>query len=263
MHNSLEKFGFASKETKVYLATLELGATSVQKIARKAGVNRVTTYVILNSLSKKGLISTFEKGKKRFFAAENPEQLKQILRKQDDEIQKRKEDLAKVLPELKAIYNLSDAKTKIRFYEGTEGFKALQQDALRLTPTKGEIYSITPLDRYLESFPKQESVRDRIKKKIHAYIIYTHSHGPVPDSLNRKENRETRIVPQKKFNFESSIEITPDQVVRIYNFKPTFSGVVIHDKQIANTMKAFFDLAWEKADEYNKKIKNSKKQKNI
>lgn len=37
---SLRQFGLNEKQAKVYLACLELGSASVQKIAKKAGVER-------------------------------------------------------------------------------------------------------------------------------------------------------------------------------------------------------------------------------
>ena len=51
----LQQIGLTEKEAKVYLAALELGEKAVQVIAQKAGVNRATTYFILESLIEKGL----------------------------------------------------------------------------------------------------------------------------------------------------------------------------------------------------------------
>ena len=78
----LQKIGLSHKEAKVYLANLELGQSSVQNIAKKASVNRATTYVILNSLIEKGLCSTFMQNKKTFYAASDPEQLETIFETQ-------------------------------------------------------------------------------------------------------------------------------------------------------------------------------------
>lgn len=253
MKTIFQKLGFTKKEAKVYLAALELGSSSVQNIGKKAEVNRVTTYVILNTLAKKGLITSFEKGKKRYFSAENPEQLLKILNKEEIEIKEKKEQLKEVFPEIQAIYNFHDGKPKVRFFEGLGGLKAMQQDAIRESTKGQEIYAITPLDKYLTLFPKQETVKDRLKRKIKLNVIYTSSKGKISNEENKKSNRNARYVPLKKFGFESSFDIFPQGFVRIYNFTPSFTGVIIQDKQIAKTMKAFFDLAWESAEKYNKK----------
>ena len=66
LKEQLEKIGLAEKEAKVFLASLELGSSAAQKIAKKAEINRATTYVIIEKLMKKGLMSSVEKGKRLF-----------------------------------------------------------------------------------------------------------------------------------------------------------------------------------------------------
>src|SRR3990172_512112 len=105
MISLLEKLGFSEKEAKVYLAALELGEDSVQNIAKKAGINRATTYVILEKLMASGLISTYEKGKKTFIVAEDPKELLQILEEEKQEVLNREKDLKSNLSQLAAIYN--------------------------------------------------------------------------------------------------------------------------------------------------------------
>lgn len=250
MITTLEKLGLSEKEANVYLAVLELGASNVQNIAQKAGVNRATTYVILETLAKKGLASSYEKGKKTFFTAENPEQLERLLKRQEDDLETKHQELKKLIPELKAIFNLAGNKPKVKFYEGMEGLKAMQQDALRASIKAGEIYAFTPLDRYLESFPQQETVINRVQRKVRIKVIYTHKNGPVKNASSKKDLRIARFVPRNKFPFESMIDIFPRSTVRIYNFKPTFMGVMIENPQVAKTLKAVFDLAWESAEKY-------------
>src|SRR3989338_6412357 len=82
----LEDLGLSEKEAKVYLASLELGESAPAEIAKHAGINRDTTYVIAEKLVKDGLMSQLEKDKKTYFMAENPEQLLRLLRKQEQDI---------------------------------------------------------------------------------------------------------------------------------------------------------------------------------
>ncbi|HBR80028.1 TPA: transcriptional regulator, partial [Candidatus Uhrbacteria bacterium] len=64
--------GFSDKEAAVYLAALQLGLSSIQDIAKKSGVNRATTYLLVDVLIKKGLMGVFVKDGRKFFAAESP-----------------------------------------------------------------------------------------------------------------------------------------------------------------------------------------------
>ena len=75
----LEEFGLTTKEAQVYLASLQLGQTSVQNIAKLAGIHRVSTYDILQSLISKGLINQTASGKKRYLEAIDPDKIYQSL----------------------------------------------------------------------------------------------------------------------------------------------------------------------------------------
>src|SRR3989344_6442488 len=122
IQNLLKRAGFLDKEITIYLTLLEMGRGVVSEISRKAGVNRTTGYVILDSLSNKGLVSISGKEPKQEFMAEPPENLAQYL---DSEIEKQKtisSELTELLPEMSSLYKKGD-RPKVRFYEGADGLK--------------------------------------------------------------------------------------------------------------------------------------------
>src|SRR3989338_4834067 len=127
----LKKLGLSDKEIKVYLALLELGEAAVQKISQKSKVNRATTYVILEGLAKKSLVSEIEKEGKTLYGAQDPEFLFNLFKFQEREIKEKEAEFKKVLPELKAIFNLAPQKPKVRFFEGKEGLLAIQENFLK------------------------------------------------------------------------------------------------------------------------------------
>ncbi|MDZ4385041.1 MAG: helix-turn-helix domain-containing protein, partial [Candidatus Moranbacteria bacterium] len=75
LEKDLQEIGLNEKEARVYLSALELGQSTVQDIAKKALVNRATTYFVIESLMKSGLMSSFQKGKKQYFVAADPDRL--------------------------------------------------------------------------------------------------------------------------------------------------------------------------------------------
>jgi sugar-specific transcriptional regulator TrmB len=97
LKEQLEKIGLADKEAKVFLASLELGSSAVQEIAKKADINRATTYVIIEKLMKKGLMSSVEKGKKTYFQTEDPKRLLKLLEEQEEDLKKKEEEFKKAL----------------------------------------------------------------------------------------------------------------------------------------------------------------------
>ena len=63
----LKKLGLKEKEARVYLAGLELGLTSIQKLAERTGITRPTAYEIVRALEQRGLFAETTTNKKKFF----------------------------------------------------------------------------------------------------------------------------------------------------------------------------------------------------
>ena len=68
----LQGIGLSEKESRVYLELLSLKEALHSQISRKAGVKRPTTYLILEQLAKKGLVSQVKKGRYVYFQPVNP-----------------------------------------------------------------------------------------------------------------------------------------------------------------------------------------------
>jgi sugar-specific transcriptional regulator TrmB len=231
----LEKFGLSSNESRVYLASLEMGLASAQDIAKKAGLKRTTTYSVLSYLVNRGLVSkTLIKNKTRF-VAEPPEKLLNLIR----EIQT---SIAKVLPQLEAIYNKSETKPKITFFEGENAIHNVYEDTLKEKPK--EILEWNT-DAFFERFPKDYNyIEKRVKLGIKARRIagkgslWDIVHKP----LDEKELAETLIVPKELFD--------PQIEVNIYNNKVAFMNyaenmsVIIESKAIADAMRQAYELSW-------------------
>jgi sugar-specific transcriptional regulator TrmB len=71
----LRKFGFTEKEAVLYLALLQLGRATARDLATQAGLNRSTTYAILQPLAGRGLVSIHETKSSTWYAASPPEYL--------------------------------------------------------------------------------------------------------------------------------------------------------------------------------------------
>jgi len=248
----LQRIGLSEKEAKVYLATLELAESSVQNIAKKAGVNRPTAYVILEKLMGLGLASTLQKGKKTYFVAQSPSELENILKEQVSEIEHRKSELEGVMSQLHAIYNANSEKPVVRYFEGADGLLAMDrygygQDKME---KDSEILSITPIDIIEEHFGsrRKESVKERAGRGIKSRTIYTHKDGEIPSATNKEELREGVFLPRDKFPITGTIGIYPNWGMKLYYFDPSKPhGVVIESKELAQNMKLLFELAWKEA----------------
>lgn len=244
IERQLYNLGLSEKEARVYLTALEIGSSSVQEIALKAGVNRATTYVQIESLIRRGLISSVIRGKKRYFNAENPRYLLKLLDAQKWELDERKSEFEENLPELEAMFNFKQEKPKVKYFEGLEGLKAIQQD-LFITESK-EIKEVTDLDRAYQVFPPHpkdhRNKRKNKYKNIPAKVIYSSNEGAI---LPKKEYlRDRYFIAKGRIKFLSDIVIYGDNKVAFLNTIKR-NGVIIENKEIHNTINSLFDLALE------------------
>src|SRR4030042_565635 len=230
LQDQIQTLGLNQKQASIYLASLELGLTTVQNIAKKAQIKRSTVYEILEDLIKQNLITVIPKGKKRYFLAAEPAKLAEL-------ISQKQETLANTLPELEALSKVSPVKPKIRFYEGEEGIKAVYADTLKegkeiLAFTAVGVGYKSPVIDYLT----KQYVQQRAAKKILAKVIAPDS--PLAKEYQKrdtKELRQTKLISEKDYPFSIEINVYGNKVALI-SYKPNeLMAVIIESKEITKT----------------------------
>ncbi len=242
MKKLLLELGLSDKESAVLMALLELGSTTVSKIAARAKLNRTTAYDILESLRSLGLVTPVGDKLKKTYVAEPPETLVAYLEKKSQDYQSKASQIKSVLPELKALYNEKGTRPRIRFYEGKEGLETVYEDTLTATEPIRAYASVRNMHATLpDYFPKY--YQRRAARKIHIRAILP----ATPEGIDRAkhdyaESRESRLVNPEEFNFSPEINIY-DNKVAIMSLAEEF-GVIIESKEIAEAQKKIFELAW-------------------
>lgn len=236
----LNDLGLSDKEAEVYLAMLEIGPSSVQDIAKRAGVNRSTTYVMIEGLKKHGLVSTYEKGKKIVFAAENPEKLLSIVSEHMGLLEAKRDRLSKTLPRLLAIFNAIEDKPRVRFFEGDAGLVSMREEIVHSKEPLWELYAI---DEMLMDLVKVEPEK-RIEgtKHLHGRALISVKPGfKVPFfDINGVDVRE---IDYEKLPFTGDLAISGSRVY-ILSHRGRSLGVIIDSKDIAEVIRALYEMAW-------------------
>lgn len=244
MLNQLKHIGLSENEAKVYLAMLELGPSHVLEIAAKADINRPTAYVQIESLKKKGLISMQTKGKKQLYIAEDPDQFEFLIEREKKGLEQKQAELKEVLPELKELFNTTEDRPHVRFFEGKEGLERMQD--LFLKSHGKEVVSISSSDDVFRVFPshtKSYSPR-RVKKGIPARLIYTSSQGKIFKESDKEMLREAMYLPSEEYNnYHADVVISGNQI-HISALKGKISGIVIDHKDLADSFRALFEMLW-------------------
>ncbi len=249
LHRELEKIGLSESEARVYLTVLELGEAKTKDISTKSKINRPATYLILESLQKKGLVNSIDDSNISKYSAEHPKQLELILQKSESELKERREILHDLEPELSGLFHHTSNRPAVKIYTGKDGFLAMDKDSMRNRRRGKSAYSFTAFDE-LGKFSFDKSTKYYTKKRL-AFkeplkVIYTRKGGPVENANSREDMREARYLEPKKFPFKSSIVIRPWYGLRIFSeHKGDFLGITIASKEIAKTMESIFKIVWD------------------
>ncbi len=100
-------------------------------------------------------------------------------------------------------------------------------------------YELPELEKYMHDY-----VIRRAKKGIRARGIAENKPGIKEFTKeNKAQLRTTKLVDEKEFNLKNEINIYANKVI-IITFKPEIFGVLIESKEIADTQRAIFEMAW-------------------
>lgn len=242
----------SEKEARIYVANLMLGPATVQKIADQADIKRVTTYVILESLASLGLVSQSNQGKKTYFSAEDPISLRRLLAKKEQQIADQKTSFEGILPELQSLKNMPSESPGVKFYDGAEGIRTVMATFLLSQKQKGVevVYGISNLDLLHDFFPEigARSVNpSRLDAGLPSKLIYTTTRGAIYASSDKQMDRESVYVPLDKYPIEGDLTIVGNQIVMLSLSGNKPIGITIESKELAHTMMALFNMAWDGA----------------
>lgn len=238
MHlNELKNAGLSENEAKVYLAALELGETSIYRLAKKSLVKRTTTYLAVESLKEKGLMKSYVRNKISVCYAEHPKKLSETL-------EEKKKALDKILPELMAFTNLIDKKPKIQFYEGKEAYKEVFKDVLKY-PGKEMLGTFNDKFWNFGNYFTDYFIPKRKEKKIWARILFENNPELRNVAQDEKEHFfQSRIVQSEKFKVEIEMVIYGGNKLGMVSYDEEMA-IIIESQKIHNTQKSFFETMWE------------------
>lgn len=242
----LEQLGLRPNEAKIYLAVLALGEGSAAEIARKAAIERTSSYPILEELSKKELIQKSIKGTWVRFSAREPEALLDLLKKKEGAI-------TQLLPMLRSISNSASSRPKIRFFDSIEGIQNILTASLSAKEKvrRDFAYVVDVLDSLGSRFLNKH-IEERVKKGIEARSLRSADDKQLEESRewylkgsNADVLREVRYLP-RQFEFHGLVMIYDHNVAIIGSSQEPFA-VVIQSADFSSAMKALFDFSWDMA----------------
>ena len=241
INRSLVDLGLSEAESHVYTALLGFGPSGVAALAKASGVKRTTTYSVLESLNRQGLVSQQLRGLKTEYVAASPERLEQI-------IQNKQVVLKSILPELAALNGLKASGSLIKYYDGLPAIKsvyesllssALPGDDYLIISDQSKFYAQDPV--YFEQFTQRRSQLG-VKLKL---LLVDNPHAAQFKARERELQFSVRTLP-KDSKISTNLVIVPTKVVIHQLVAPNFA-VVIENESIVRLHQELFWIVWNSA----------------
>lgn len=252
--------GLTENELAFYLVLVKLGKCSVQKAAKEMGIFRSSAYVLVDSLAKKGIISQEFSGNKRSLVPEQPKVLLRLIKEKEAKVNRVKKEIEDKIVSLSDLYDKSKHDPKVRFYEGSEGLKAIHEDILETGET---LYCYPRLDDAMKILPLKfqcDFVKERVARKIKAKGIVSMTPGTElvleksREVLGSKDDlREMRILPDHMKENLTAEKMFYGNKVAYMTYGKKVTGVVIENEEIAELEKKHFEILWNVSNKYDYK----------
>lgn len=236
--NFLKQLGMNEKEAKVYLVALEFGPISLIKLAQKSGIKRTTIYEFADDMVSRGILNITVSGKRKLYHGAHPDELGKLIEKQ-------KEALDNMMPELLLLAEKNPKKPKIRFYEGVEGVKTVYNDIVK--KSGGSMVYVSSFEDMAETLPAsflESFFKRKVKNRVWARgIMPSGKQAAERSKNNKKELRESIIVPFEEFPIRGEVIVYEDKVA-ITSLTDEKISIIIESQQNAENQRAIINLLW-------------------
>ncbi len=235
---ALKAFGFGDKETKIYLAGLELGATTVLELSRRTRLPRTTLYPILEDLRRRGFFRYGKQKRRSVYIAEGPAALAKQLHA-------REKQFADMVPKLEALRGTVREGAGVMLYEGSEGFRQLWQKIFKSGVKEYRIMTsgVGMLEFVHEPYLVKRIIAERVRRGIKSRQLLVDSVTAQKIILRDKEElRITRLLP-KDTELPATIIIFGEEVAFITTRREN-TMILIASGESAITHRTLFDLLW-------------------
>lgn len=252
MENTNEKIlieaGLSEEQALIYASLLDKGPMKAGPISSWTGIKRGLVYKVLDQLENMGLISKKGgEGTVAIFSPSHPERLREIMEQKEKALALAKETVLFSLGSLSSKFNLQTGKPNVQFFEGKEAIERITGDYPRDDKEIREWIDISEAMKIMRE-NTVSYLKERIKKGISKRMIVSNTEENKDYTKNGGELTSFRIINK---NLPTAIQVYDNTVAMLTLSKEKSIGLLIEDKEIAETLKNIFDNVWEKAEETN------------
>jgi len=234
----LEKIGLNQNEAKIYLAGLKLGPTQILKLSKTTKIKRTNTYALVSKLMKIGLFKIEINGFKKYYIAEEPKKLQNIINHKTD-------NLIKSL-ETNITTNQNLNLKQIIYYKGIEGMKTAYNSMLENLKPKNFYYVFSETTRWLQTdeiFFKN-FLKRRAKLNLDLKLILTDTpEGKYCLKFQKNYKQQVKILPPET-KLDMNLVINPHKILLHKLTEPRLT-IITESPEAATMQKQMFEGMWE------------------
>lgn len=246
MEETLQQIGLSPEETEIYLTLLNKGSLSAAQIGSFTKVKRTYVYKIVEGLMQKGLVSQNKESRTTVFAPNSPDHLLTLANKKKEQAENAHNQLEAYLGNLRVLFGAVDSKPTVQYFEGIEGIKKVYLDTLKHSGPLLALVETSSVHPEIYNWVTEKYVYKRVEAGIEVKAIV--STGEKTENYvekNKEELRETKVIPSRQYPFKHELNIYGDKVAILnHNKDSELLGIIIENKLIAETFKAWFELTW-------------------
>lgn len=261
----LQTLGLTENETRVYLYLLTHGESIASVIAKRTELKRATVYQILESLEAKQIIVQFNKNNVAHFDSIDSEDLVELCEQRVYQMQRLKQKAEVLKGEFKKLREKGKIPTleirgKIKYYQGLEAVTQLIEETLSEKENIQLCFGLNTYHAELAGDDWGDYTKKRVAKGMFVKSIQPDTQAAVEyQKRDAHELRETRLVPHDTFPGRCEINIIGKMVAMFTTGSHEPMGMKMYNKDLAEALQSLFHLAWERAEDYDKKKKKGDK----
>jgi hypothetical protein len=200
-------------------------------------------------LENKKLVRSFEKEGKTVFQVEPPSKLQDLVEQKKQQVEIMENSVKHVIKHLTSQYKLAVGKPTVQYFEGEEGLEKVFADIY--TPKEDAVYGCVDLEKADEVFPQhivKKYIPLRVKNKIKAIsFLGDSSQARELKPKDAEHLRETYLLDKKEYPMPAEIDVYEDKISMMSFDKGNFIGLIIENKDFAETFRSIFKYAVEQA----------------
>jgi len=246
-YNAVMNELLTTKEKRVLACLYQTKQCAVSRLAKETVLNRTSVYPILQHLIEKGLVSSAVQNDITIYEPIELGLFKEWLKNKKQEVTDQAEQLEEWVNKAKASKQTPSLVSKIKYFEGFDGVKAMYSDTWRDNKNK-IIYAITDVKAAVATmgdFFYKEYMPARMAHGVKVKDIMTQSKEGNQEVRKAKNYmREAKLAKGFFEDLGVEVNIYENKLAITAYDKAKPCGVIIENEKIATAMKNIFEYLW-------------------